>query len=503
VDHQRRALHPAHFLMSSLPRYYKILGLEPGASSEAVKQAYRALAKQWHPDSIIDNPALKQQAEERFKQISEAYEILKHELSGTDLSDNRQRSSKTSRRPTNPADYYESGAENVREGLYEEAIADFTIAIRLNPYYGEAYRYRGHVNSLLGFERRAAADLEKAAFLLGEPPTSQETSSPPQKIQDVEPAKQDSPPEPQQPPTACVHNPGPWRCTQTFSDALGEVRAIALSRDSRFLALGSDHAIRLYNLRTGRLLCTLTGHSDIVRSVAFSQDGQLLASASQDCTIKLWHFASGSLLKTLTGHTDGVTAIALSPDRQTVVSGSLDGSVRFWQTHSGELLHTRYGQAEPIRAVAISPDGQTVFAGGDGKTIKLYHLKTGEFSRALPMQRAAIEAIALSPDGQYAVTAGSDGEMLRWALETGRPEQVILGHAATLRAVAWSGQTLASGGDDHSVRVWNVRQLEDSPWVLLKHTAPVTSLVCSADSQVIISGSLDQTVSVWDSSPAS
>jgi DnaJ domain/WD domain, G-beta repeat len=103
--------------MSFLQHHYKTLGLKPGASLDDIKQAYRILAKQCHPDCFLNDPALQQEAEARFKQISEAYEVLKNEIPNPDALMGRARSarSKTTRKPTNPEDFYESGAAHVSQ----------------------------------------------------------------------------------------------------------------------------------------------------------------------------------------------------------------------------------------------------------------------------------------------------------------------------------------------------------------------------------------------------
>ncbi|MBD2503189.1 J domain-containing protein [Anabaena azotica] len=165
---------------------YEILGLKAGASQLEVKQAYRKLVKIWHPDRFVDAKQ-KQQAEAKIKQINAAYNTVKAVIPHVEKSSSPppppKKSGKVSVNRWGAETYYNWGVESVAKKEYEEAIAYFTQAIRLNPNYIAAYKYRGFVCSQLGYEYRATADLNKAAQLEGKIPKATYTSSSRYKIQ--------------------------------------------------------------------------------------------------------------------------------------------------------------------------------------------------------------------------------------------------------------------------------------------------------------------------------
>lgn len=114
------------------------------------------------------------------------------------------------------------------------------------------------------------------------------------------------------------------------------------------------------------------GHASWVTTVAFSPDGQLLASSGADGTTRLWSVQSREVLRTLSGPTAEGLAVAFSPDGTLLAATSSSGAIHIWGVQHGELLHTLRGHTAAVTAVAFSPDGRILASAGADKTLRLW-----------------------------------------------------------------------------------------------------------------------------------
>ncbi|KAK3955856.1 hypothetical protein QBC32DRAFT_321280, partial [Pseudoneurospora amorphoporcata] len=173
-------------------------------------------------------------------------------------------------------------------------------------------------------------------------------------------------------------------------------------------------------------LLTLEGHSHSVSSVAFSPDGQRLASGSADNTIKIWDPASGSCLQTLEGYSNPVLSVAFSPDGQRLASCSEHHTIKIWDPASGSCLQTLTGHSWADGSVAFSPDGQRLASGTGDCRIKIWNLVLGSCLQTLEGYSRAVDSVAFSPDGQRLASGSVDKTIKIWDLVSGSCLQTII-----------------------------------------------------------------------------
>ena len=285
-----------------------------------------------------------------------------------------------------------------------------------------------------------------------------------------------------------------------FAEAFGGIWSVAYSPDGQYLATGDTKGdILLRRMTDGQSIRRLKGHNGWIVSLAFSPDGKTIASSSCDCTAKLWDIDTGQCLHTLQEHEQEVWSVAYSPDGKTLASGCDDSKLRLWSVDTGECLQVFSGHTHEVLSVAFSIDGQKLISGSQDRTIKLWDINTGECKHVFQGHDDGIRSVSVIPDGKTLASGSNDCTVRLWNIKTGECLQVFSGHSNVVLCVSINPQSnlLASSSIDHTVRLWNIKTGECLQ-VLSGHSNVVNSVAFNLQDDILGSGSYDQTVKLWD-----
>jgi WD40 repeat protein len=300
----------------------------------------------------------------------------------------------------------------------------------------------------------------------------------------------------------------------------GQVQSLAFNNDASLLAVGeglpgASGAVRLFDMKSGRLIRGLEGPADVVCALALSPDGKLLAAASADGAAYLWSLPDGKLLTTIREHNDRLAAIAFSADGRLLATGGADRVVLVWEVPGCKQVN-RIPQPDIIHALAFAPTGDLLavgVGGADANAIRTRPAldevdpKTGARKPPASGQARTLDtgggmplAIRWSPDGARIFAACSD-DTVKILNAAGGIRASMAGHADWAYSVAASpdGTRLASGSADGTVRLWTAEGLpvatlvQLSPgteqWVILAAAGPFAASDESAIAWVAGQGS--------------
>lgn len=336
------------------------------------------------------------------------------------------------------------------------------------------------------------------------------------------------------------------------------VESVAFDPSGKFLVSGSqDSIIRVWEVSTSAEIVTLKGHKKFVKVVAFSPTGQLLASLSTDNSIILWDCVSEAQIQRFIGlKGTHFTCMAFSSAGDSLITGSDDGKLLHWQLSSG--TSTLLGMHLPaVTAITCHPNGELIASGGlidssnsnNGgardshgkkkptqtkqtlppvfKAVKVWNIADkAEVYACTGHYKRTVRCLAYSPDGQSIAIAGEEHDIILWsptataategsmeaaasaAIESGEgvsPVIKLSGHRGKVLSIAYhpTEPYLASGGDDHTLRIWDTIQGTELLSLLSQggcshDLGRITCLYFSPDGMMLASGSDDHTIKLWD-----
>lgn len=299
------------------------------------------------------------------------------------------------------------------------------------------------------------------------------------------------------------------------------VIGLTLSRDGKTLLTGGgDGIIRVWDLASGQLQRTLTGHTNSTYMAEFSPNEKLLASSSRDTTARIWDFASGRELHKLGGFHCAVKAVAFSPNGKTVAAVGNDGMLKLWDVKTARELKSLVHSESPdvdtgIYSVVFSKNGKQIYAGNGDGTISEWNAATGEETDVWKAHIDAVMALAFSSDYRLLVSTGNyEATMKLWDVATkhelnafaekkteGLTENShVVAMSPNQKMVATSVAAFKEGQSSYvyvRTYVYNV-ETGEKLFTLEGQKFDVGGLVFTPDNRFLLAGSVDRTIKIYD-----
>ena len=266
------------------------------------------------------------------------------------------------------------------------------------------------------------------------------------------------------------------RLLRQLGDSAEQVMAVAISADGRQVAAGGGAAsgagsVRMWDATNGALLWSASDHAKEVLAIAFAPDGQSLATGSADGSVVVRGAATGKSERTFAGPSGGATSLAFSRDGSALYGCDSLGGARAWESKSGRLLYEcqavsspgiTFGNDRLLGSLSLSRDGAVFATCGSSVNsefvdpVRLWDSRTGELKRSFAAENIHGRPMALSPDGSLIATGGKSVKL--WDVRTGKMVRELFGHLKRTQSIVFTadGRLIIAGGSYGTTNLWEV-----------------------------------------------
>jgi WD40 repeat protein len=219
-------------------------------------------------------------------------------------------------------------------------------------------------------------------------------------------------------------------------------------------------------------------------------DEPLGALGRSDGSVEIWNLTTGAKMTMWPAHTNAISAVAFSSDGQRLATGTPKGEVKIWDFATQREVARFDPMDRPLACLAFAPDGKRLAGAGESSEVWLWDAATGREVIKLPGHGSLVSSVAFSPDSKLLATSSTGNHGRLWELPAGNLRATLKGHVQGVIAVAFSpdGKTLATGGMDRKVKLWNVATHQELATFPLGGIFP--TLGFSPDGRTLAVGSL-------------
>ncbi|MCI0710874.1 MAG: protein kinase [Chloroflexi bacterium] len=280
-----------------------------------------------------------------------------------------------------------------------------------------------------------------------------------------------------------------------FENPADDIRTVSFYLPLYYILMGTtDGNMHLVDVRTGAILQTYRGHTDVIQSTVFFGSGEYFASASQDQTIRIWDVDSREIVSTIEMPSRNLTSLRYSnQDREMLLVAAGGFGAILWDVEANQEIGVFQEDDEVVVSAAFDLEAGYLWTGDENGMVRQWNIQTKEVTRSFAADDRRIFGIGFTPDGQYMIISTSTLVKL-WDIE----DLTIAYSFRVAGGLAFSpdGMLVAASGTDQTVHIWELDHEEDAR-ILVGHTGRIRGLAFTSDNQHLISVGDDGQIRWW------